>query len=615
MSTQETPSNAKEWTEFLLSKELSSPFHTGKLVLEEIEQEDVPYAKLATKINADPVLSFYLMEAANKQGSDKTVYSKTLAHAMSMIGVDRTKQVIQLLPTEAAAKQQTRALPYINALTQSLYAAHLGKAIAARKKHHNIDDIYWSSLFLASPIWYLWLFAEPQMKAIGYANHSVSGTGLPDERREFHCTVREICQALTQHLALPPVVGECYQEQYRVSARQWVALSKYIDDDSKPITIDNRDLNMLCQPPRFVVQLANMLATSSARGWYSRSTLRLQKVLAVYLHISLDQAISLCHEVAASMSQAHPIVGIMLPAVRLFFKADEHPEIKFTEHASAKGPGALVLKQAKTSNKTTNSATPNSQPEHTAKPDSGPAVEPSANPAVEPRVEPRIKSASEPTAEPAAAANPPNTSTAPSEPEATVASPVPEPKLAANSEAKSNTFKPQKAFIQCIETMREHPENYTDLNQLMSATLTAMTSGLGLQRASISLINKEKTRLKSYFSQGCDNSPQLANFDTKLVPGTIFSKLGERASSVWVKPSSAESVRKLVPSNFKQIIEVDDYFLMSIFVKNKPFAMVYGDCYAGQSLTDGQYKCFKLLCKSATGALEFQIQQKLKPKS
>ena len=555
----DTPNNAKDWAEFLLSKELSSPFHAGKLAFKEIDEEDIPYAKLAIKLNADPVLSFYLMEAANKQGSNTTAYSKTLDHAMSMIGVDRVKKIIKMLPSKAYSTEEMPSLLYIKALVQSLYAAHLGRAIAQRKQQHTADDIYWSSLFLAVPVWYLWQFSTDKMCSIGYANKDAPTPNTADEQKVLHCSIQEICNALSQHLALPPVVAQCYQSEYRVTARQWVSLSRYTNAEGDTSAIEDRDLNLLCQQPFFIVQLANILANSAANSWYSKSTLRLQKVLAAFLKTPLSDSVTLTHEIAASMSRSHPIAGVLLPAAGLFLPSHERPEKLQEKHTPT------------LQNASNNEAIPTLTPT------------------------PKVDVKKEQTNE------------------LTLSSTI----------AEHEKFKPKPIFFELLETMRTHPEDYTDLHQLMNASIKALSHGLDLKRVTISLINKEKTRVKTYYSIGCDDHQQLDKFDAKLINGTIFSKLSERVSSVWIKPSSSEKVRNLVPMNFKQIIEVEDYFLMSIFVKDRPFAIIYSDGYQTnsqakpqeQALTEEHYKYFKCLCKSTTQALESQIKNKQKPKA
>jgi hypothetical protein len=123
------------------------------------------------------------------------------------------------------------------------------------------------------------------------------------------------------------------------------------------------------------------------------------------------------------------------------------------------------------------------------------------------------------------------------------------------------------------------------------------------------LVSKDQSRLKSYFPVGCNESPELARFETQIIRQTLFGKLCERAASVWVKPASADKLQKMVPMNFKQTIQVEDFFLMSIFVAKRPVAVLYADAGLGGSLTEQQYQLFKYLCGAIASALRYQTEK------
>ncbi len=546
MTQSEMPNNAPDWAAFLLNNQLPSPFKVGQQALRTLEKETLPYAKLAQQINADPVLSFYLMDAAARLNGDDAEYSKTLDHAMSMIGIDAVKESIRKVPLEDASLEEVQSLYFVKTLNRSLFCAHLARRIANDMKMAGSDTLFWSGLFVYVPIWYLWRFATPEMRLMRYAvetNHKAK-TQAQDE--VMNCSVADIASEMMKQLALPPLVKSCYDPENQVTAKQWVTLSRHLKSTGKlQNNIESRELKVLVQQPVFIVQLAKLIADAALNDWYDKATLRAQKILAAYLNISIADASRLTHKVAADMSRQHPIPGILSPAARLFLPATERKALKEKTETTKASSDEVV------------------QPPAPAKPE--PAVESAAS-------------------------------------------------EANDSATQKKATAPKAIYTEMVTAMYKTPQDFADLHELMNASTSALVYGLGLGRATISLVNKEHTRLKTYYATGCQEQPQLSGFDSRLVKGTLFAKLCSKAASVWIKPTTDIKVSSLVPSSFKQIVEIEDYFLMSIFVNNKPFAIVYCDAFPHRELTEMDYKYFKYLCKGISGAMDYLVRNKGKSK-
>jgi len=540
------PTNAPEWAKFLTRNPLPSPFKVGRLALKSLEKEAIPYSQLATTLNADPVLSFYLMEEAAREATDTTEYSKTLDHAMSMIGVDAVKETIKRLPVENVSMEEVQSLYFVKMLTRSLYAAHLAKKVAQIKGAHNPDDVYWAALFVYVPLWFLWRFATPEMRLLRYAIHTNHKGKVQAQQEVLSCSIEEISTELVNTLALPPIVKACFQQENQPSPRQWVEISRHQKTQGQLVNMmEDRRLKMLIQQPMFSVQMVKLLADAAMDDWYSKTTKRAQQILAAYLDITLAEAVRLTHEVAADMSRAHPLPGILLPAARLFLPTQP----KRAEH----------LETGSSSGKATASSATANAPEEAAKPQTAAREE-----------APRV------------------------------------------SQTATQSNAPKAIYTQLVTAMYKTPEDFSDLHELMNGATSALVYGLGLGRATASLINKERTRIKTYYATGCQEHAELAGYDARLVKGTIFSKLSLKPASVWIKPSSDDSLTSLVPLNFKQVVEIEDYFLMSVFVNEKPFAVVYCDAYPDQKLTETDYKYFKYLCKGVSLALDYLVRNKAK---
>ena len=185
-------------------------------------------------------------------------------------------------------------------------------------------------------------------------------------------------------------------------------------------------------------------------------------------------------------------------------------------------------------------------------------------------------------------------------------------------------------FNELTALMMNRPEDFVDLHELMNAATKGIAHGIGLKHAAVCLINKDRSRIKTYYQIGNPPDSEFARFETQLVPGTLFTKLMERPASIWIKPTSPSSLSALLPSDFKRTIATDECFLMSVFVGKRPVAIFYADNFSNdrvsedrasqdkqhrngaraKSLTEKHYAQFKIMCAAVTKALLYQASNK-----
>jgi|GEM_PF-1554862 len=561
MSEDSIPNNAQGWAQLLVKKQLPSPFRVGQLVLRQMDEGNLPYAKLAETINNDPILAYTVMSMANEARTKESESSKTVSQAISMIGVEQLEKSIKNLPFQSASSKDIKSFYYIRCMSTSLYAAHLGKALSLHKNQGNPEDIYWSSLFMGVPLWHLWRYATPEMRLIRYAIRSNFKLPQVAEQEVLGDTIANVTAAIAKQVFLPDLVNDCYKTRNQLSKKQWIQLAHATPLKGKPKRIEDRTLLMAMQAPYFPVMLANLIAHFATYDWYSKATLRSQKMLATYLQISLDDAIKLTHEVAADMSRAHPLPTVMLPAAKLLV-----PPRKRTKAQAATQPPERTVEKA--TDKEASLKTIGEQAALTK--------EQSDKLTQETKTEPKQ-----------------------TKPSAAITKP----------EAQNKPPENNPLFDELTEIMIHRPEEFVDLHELMNAATQGIAYGINLKRATVSLISKDGTRLKSYYSVGCQESEVLKDFGTKIVKNTIFEKLTSRPASIWVKASSNKKIIDLLPMNFKHATDETDFFLMSVFVAKKPVAIFYADNHDGGSLSEQHYKQFKFLCGAVSNALQHQAKK------
>jgi len=582
MTDSHMPNNANDWADYLVEKPLPSPFKVNQRVIKGLGEEKLAYSKIATQINRDPILSFYILLFANKDRPQNAQGSKTLAHAISMIGVNELKSLITGHPRTKISSKNISSFYYIRTLCTSLYAAHLGRAISERNAKGKPEDIYWSSLFAGAPVWYLWHFATPEMRLIRYAIRSNYKLPQTAEREVLGDTMKDVTQALAQKLQLPGLAKDFYTPSKQLDWKQWITIARSFSPDGRPQRIEDRDISMKMQSPHFMVMIANLVAHYSSYCWYSRATLRSQRILAAYLQCPLDEAISLTHQAAADMSRAHPMPGLMLPAAKLFI-----PPRKRT-----KASPVSAEENIKSATNITAPATIISEKTTTTISEKGLSQAEVAASLTTPKTEtpPETKASTEESTEDSRTHDTGLLSKKPA--------PI-EPKSTNNP-----------LYDELVGIMTHRPEEFVDLHELMNAATQGIAYGIELSRASVGLISKDGSRFKNYYSVGCQNAPELKDFESKIVKSTIFEKLSARPASIWVKGSSDRKILDLIPMNFKQAIDTKDFFLMSVFVAKKPVAIFYADNVDGKALTEKNYQQFKFLCGAVSTALQHQAKKK-----
>jgi transcriptional regulator with GAF, ATPase, and Fis domain len=168
-------------------------------------------------------------------------------------------------------------------------------------------------------------------------------------------------------------------------------------------------------------------------------------------------------------------------------------------------------------------------------------------------------------------------------------------------------------FEELTHLMANQPEDFSDFHELMNASTQGIAYGIELKRSFVALISKDGSRFKTYYTVGCSNFEQLKNFESKIINNTIFHKLCERPASIWVKSTSDRKIKDLIPMNFKSAIDVNEFFLMSVFVGKKPIAIFYADNMDSKALNDRNYNQFKFLCGAVSSALQYQAKIAKKP--
>lgn len=145
-------------------------------------------------------------------------------------------------------------------------------------------------------------------------------------------------------------------------------------------------------------------------------------------------------------------------------------------------------------------------------------------------------------------------------------------------------------------------ENQT-YSTVMSLSLKAMTQGLGLSRVFFAVLDKQRKKLVIKFILTDENNSKLNMQSLVLDENPLFRSMMKKPASLWVRQSNAEKYISLLSAPCRGLISSKNFYMFSVFVKDKPIGLFYADRVDRKPLDENRYKYFKLVCRESTQAI------------
>lgn len=275
-------------------------------------------AEVARQLAFDPAAALLVFRAANQALARYDREAHTLDHAISLLGAAR----VQALLEEATPLDPDR--PHANAyremLLRSRHAAQQALLWAEGTGLWPAEEVFWSTLVAAAPLWLLWLEAGSTCEALERVRARQGAIGHAQLVELLGCAPTELGAALAQHWLLPEMSRLSWQRSMVGTRRQWVALEHIAHLDEPPVfegRSGSKELHELCHRPALVVALANTLAAEADWDWQSRRCLRLFNIAATACRRPLATLLANGHQVAATLSREAGDSGLLTPAARL----------------------------------------------------------------------------------------------------------------------------------------------------------------------------------------------------------------------------------------------------------------------------------------------------------
>lgn len=258
--------------------------------------------ELATQLECDPALVFLIFREANQALARYDREAHTLEHAVGLLGAGRIQKVFDnAVPLDP---HHPRAESYRLALLRSQHAAAQARVWAEGSGLWPAEEVFWSTLLAAAPIWLLTLEAGEAFETLGKLRAQQGSTSRRQVELAVGCDMQALGAELAERWMLPQMTRLSWQKKGAGNARQWVSLAHAARLDEAPI-VSGRELGELCHHPALVVALANALANETDWDWHSRRSLRLLSAAAAACRRPLSTIINFSHQIAAKVSRDH----------------------------------------------------------------------------------------------------------------------------------------------------------------------------------------------------------------------------------------------------------------------------------------------------------------------
>jgi HD-like signal output (HDOD) protein len=153
---------------------------------------------------------------------------------------------------------------------------------------------------------------------------------------------------------------------------------------------------------------------------------------------------------------------------------------------------------------------------------------------------------------------------------------------------------PQRHVLVRVLKQMAAADETVPLKDIIALALEGMHEGLGLNRVVFAMLTPDKGQLRARRIVGSENDPQFSRFMVDLVSHNLFVRLMEKPQSLWLNSGNRGKFFPLIPIQFHKLIRNDSFFVMSLFVKNKPIGMFYADRHTSScELDEETYKRFK----------------------
>lgn len=506
---------------------------TRQRIKTQLHDSSVNFDDLAHLVEQDPALCLHLQQEIARTRPHSLSQVSGASSCLSLLGLEALVRLMKHLPVVSAADDDATLQLYRRALCSARLAGNLAADWAAVLNNTTPHHARWSTMISSAPLW-LWLLQYPQAR--NWLHLLSRDIDVVTACRLIFGNAQREWQQLARQLHLPAMAEALYEPQQWPDHQQWRYLRRHDPRDSD----NQRALMHRCHQPFMICLMANSMAWHWHIAPDSPRSRRWQQLAANWLGRS---------------------VHILQPHLRQL-------QVQTTrqQHSSlATGLHLLV------------SPVPAYQPYPWVNPLGQEDLAPAGLRQPANRQQP---APAQPTTDADTAAPVSSASIAP--PEVTPAAP----------ERRHNPQYMQKLLRQ----LQHEPDSFGDLHYLMRGMLKGVCGGLGVPASCIALLNRERTALKVFYTEGLSEQSPLRNFLIDLRTPSLFTKLMEKQAAALLTPDNRDRYLAHIPPAMAERLP-QHCMMMSIDAGAQPIGLVIALGADDQPPFDpSEYIDFKNLC-------------------
>lgn len=162
----------------------------------------------------------------------------------------------------------------------------------------------------------------------------------------------------------------------------------------------------------------------------------------------------------------------------------------------------------------------------------------------------------------------------------------------------------RQVLLRVLKRLTNHAQEPLLLRDVLALTMEGMHDGLGLNRVMFAMLTPDKGQLKSRRILGSDNDPLFNRFAVDLNGHNLFVRLLDKPQAVWLDDNNRAKFFPLIPINLHKLLRNDSFYMMSLFIRDKPIGIFYADRQTRSCrLDERSYKYFKHLVTQASMCL------------
>ncbi|MFT5707794.1 MAG: HD-like signal output (HDOD) protein [Oceanospirillaceae bacterium] len=307
------------WAQYLSIRDLPVRASTLKRLQKLLRSDRSTVQQLSTVVRKDPVLTLYVVRAAQLKHNENDSAVKSILHAVTSLGYDGIEQIAQQVKPISLNPTNVQQKRFLHAIATSHHAASQLHEWMLHKKLPLVEESYLAALFYSVGFWSLWLHAPLHMQIIQKRIHELDQAPIAVENHILGCSMQMISQRLSNKWQLSELTQAAQDHSTSPSTDVLKKLHRRAIKDPNLSREELRKLNHITHEKYFPIKLANWIALTASRNWYSEQTMHNMDLISDYLGNTPEKTMAMVHKICAKSSRDYFAPGIMSPACQLLF--------------------------------------------------------------------------------------------------------------------------------------------------------------------------------------------------------------------------------------------------------------------------------------------------------